>query len=61
MVISRNDIKRRRKDSDTTVDTLPESPKRYLIVNDLFYLLLYICYVLEQRFMLRGNLHKGLT
>ncbi|GLV46234.1 Jumonji AT rich interactive domain 2 [Carabus blaptoides fortunei] len=28
MVVSRNDIKRKRKDSDTTVDTLPDSPKR---------------------------------
>lgn len=34
MVVSRNDIKRKRKDSDTTVDTLPDSPKR--LVTQLF-------------------------
>lgn len=30
MVISRSDIKRKRKDSDAALDILPESPKRYV-------------------------------
>lgn len=36
MVVSRNDIKRKRKDNDTTLDILPESPKRYVYIQLLF-------------------------